>query len=254
MTPQPVGVAKGVWIAGAAARTSCGSTSIALELTGASGGPGGCPARAPASASRVPVAAGLCVCAVQASAQVAGKDWQALMDQHAVLMRQGQYQRSADVAQKALVIAEKRFGKQHLDVALTLTNLAISYHALGRYRDALPLCQRVLTIYEKVYGQEHPYTAQGLENLAEVYSRLAQHHDALPLRLRALKIRENSFGSEHVATARSMNDLAATYSYLADYEKALPLQQRALVVRQSLLDPDHPDTAQSLNNLELIRK
>jgi hypothetical protein len=55
-----------------------------------------------------------------------------------------------------LVIREKGLGRDHPDVAQSLTSLAVLHRSQGRYADAEPLYQRSLAIYEKVLGRNHP--------------------------------------------------------------------------------------------------
>ena len=57
---------------------------------------------------------------------------------------------------RSLAIWEKALGREHPDVAKSLSNLALLYQSRGRYADAEPLYQRSLAIYEKVLGRNHP--------------------------------------------------------------------------------------------------
>lgn len=112
------------------------------------------------------IAAVLCMSAFHVFAQAAGKDWQALMDQHADAMKQGQYENGLNLAQKALALAETRLGPVHVEVALSLRMLVNTYSTLAQYEKALSAQQRVLAIRETIFGPEHPDTAEALQDLA----------------------------------------------------------------------------------------
>ena len=83
------------------------------------------------------------------------------------LYENGHYQEAILLAERALRIAEKRLGPEHLYTATALNNLSELYRATGAYGKGEPLVQQALTIYEKVLGSEHPHTASALNNLPE---------------------------------------------------------------------------------------
>lgn len=159
--------------------------------------------------------------------------------------------------EEMLQILETELGPEHLDIAITLDNLAGLYENLGDYEKALLLCQRAFEINEKVLGPEHPDVAITLNNLAGLYRQMGDYEKALPLYQRALEISEEEHGSEHpddpfyraAVIATTLDNLAGLYYQMGDYEKALPLFQRALKIRENMLDLKHPDVANSLNNI-----
>ena len=59
------------------------------------------------------------------------------------------------VYERALAIDEKHFGKDHVQVAITMNNLAIVFKYLGHYEDARCLYERALAINEKHFGKDH---------------------------------------------------------------------------------------------------
>ena len=191
----------------------------------------------------------LCMYSAPNFALDAGKEWQTLMDEYAVLIQQIQYERALEVAQKALALAESDPDKYHKKLAWSLNRVAFTYGRLALYDKALPLQQRALAIREKTFGPSHQDTASALSDLGGTYTNLAQYDKALPLQLRALAISEKVLGPDHSKTATTLNSLAFTYGRLALYDKALSLQQRALAIREKVLGPEHSETATSLNNL-----
>ncbi len=67
--------------------------------------------------------------------QAAGSEWDTLNQEAMELYRTGRYDRGVLVAKKALEVAEKNVGPNHLDVATSLNNLALLYYT---QRTALP--------------------------------------------------------------------------------------------------------------------
>ena len=60
-------------------------------------------------------------------------------------------------------------GKEGLEYATALNNLAMIYENTGRYDEAEPLFDQALSIHRRVLGADHPATAGSLNNLAELY-------------------------------------------------------------------------------------
>ena len=168
------------------------------------------------------------------------------------LYQQGRYSEAINFLEEELTVAERIFGRDDPDVALSLNNLAVLYDDLGDYAKAEPLYQRSLEIREKALGSDHPGVAESLSNLAALYFTIGDYSKAEPLYQRSLEIREKTLGSDHPDVATSLDNLAVLYDDLGDYAKAEPLYQRALEIREMVLGPDHLGVAASLNYLALL--
>ncbi|MEV7007206.1 FxSxx-COOH system tetratricopeptide repeat protein [Streptosporangium sp. NPDC051022] len=162
---------------------------------------------------------------------------------------QAQHQRAHDFASRALAITEAAYGPDHPDVAIHLSNLATSFHALGRVSEAVLLEQRALAIAEVAHGPHHPDVATCLGNLAAGLRDLGRVGEAVPLAERALAIAEAAHGPDHPTVAIRLGNLAAIFSSLGRVGEAVPLEQRALAIAEAAHGPDHPDVATRLNNL-----
>jgi CHAT domain-containing protein/tetratricopeptide (TPR) repeat protein len=167
---------------------------------------------------------------------------------------QGRYTDAESLYQRSLAIREKALGRDHPDVANSLSNLALLYGRQERYTDAEPLYQRSLAIREKALGRDHPSVAISLNNLAALYQDQGRYADAEPLYQRALAITETALGRVHPNVATALNNLANLYHNQGRYADAEPLYKRALAIDEKALGRDHPAVALSLNNLaELYR-
>lgn len=99
--------------------------------------------------------------------------------QIAQLKAGGKYAQAVPLAQKALVLAEKK-GADSPDVAKALDTLADLYEAQKQYAAAEPLLKRSLAIREKTPGQ--PDVAAARERLAVAYDQMGRAADAKTLR------------------------------------------------------------------------
>ena len=78
-----------------------------------------------------------------------------------------------------------------LDVAQSLNNLALLYHAQGRYAEAEPFYQRSLAILEKAFVPEYPHVAASLENYANLLRETEREDKAEEMEARAKAIQAN---------------------------------------------------------------
>jgi len=67
--------------------------------------------------------------------------------------------------ERALRIKEREYGPDHVEVAITLTNLGNAWRELRRPDKARDLHERALRIEEPEYGPDHVEVARTLTNL-----------------------------------------------------------------------------------------
>jgi tetratricopeptide (TPR) repeat protein len=85
-----------------------------------------------------------------------------------------QYAKAEPLYLRGLQIREAQLGKDHLDVAYSLLNLAVLYEMMGQYPKAEPLHLRSLQIREAKLGKDHPLVALSLHNLGTLSEATAQ--------------------------------------------------------------------------------
>jgi len=113
-------------------------------------------------------------------------------DQYEALHEQGKYQEALPFAQKAVRLAETKFGKESGDTSVYLSNLGSLYATLGDYDKAEPLYERALEIIEKALGPDHPSVATSVGNLGTLYINLGDYDKqsrCLSVRWRLMKRR-----------------------------------------------------------------
>ena len=150
---------------------------------------------------------------------------------------------------KVLVIKDKHYGEQSLEVAETLNVLAIAYRKLGDFRTQKDLLERALKIQESQYlSHEMGVT---LNNLGNAYSCLEDYGKAKEVYERVLKIKEQTFGKRHFEVAATLNNLGKTHRELKDYEKSKEVLERALEVKEQHYGKSHFEVANTLLILAL---
>ncbi len=168
------------------------------------------------------------------------------------LARRADYYEAIPIRQRIFELTERRYGKNHVYTATSLSNLAVLLDNTGHYEEAEPLFRRAIAICEQQLGHHHPDTASSLSNLAGLLHHTGRYEEAEPLFRRALAIREQQLGHHHPDTASSLNNLASVLHSTGRYEEAEPLYRRALAIREQHLGHHHPDTATSLGNLAVL--
>jgi tetratricopeptide (TPR) repeat protein/CHAT domain-containing protein len=161
---------------------------------------------------------------------------------------QGKYREALETGERVLRIRENVLGKEHLEVAQALQNIAILYDRAGELRRAEEFHLQSLKILEKI-GPNHPTTASTLEGLARVYRQTGRQSLALPLLQRSLKINEDRFGPQHLTTSRTLNNLAVLHDSMQNFKLAESLYLRVVSIRERLSGPEDPGIATPLLNL-----
>lgn len=170
------------------------------------------------------------------------------------LQVQKNYGQATAVAREALSIAEREYGPDHPNVAVSLNKLALLYDTQGQYQQAEPLFKRALAIREQAFGPEHPAVATSLYNLASLYNTQGKYVQADPLYKRSLAITEKTLGKDHLDVAATLNDLATLNFNMGYYDQAESLYKRSLAIVERALGPDHLYVATSVNNLAELHR
>jgi CHAT domain-containing protein/tetratricopeptide (TPR) repeat protein len=176
----------------------------------------------------------------------------ALLGQVAALHQAGKSREAIGLAERALQIAERRYGADD-PATITIVNALGSLHyAAGDYARAAQWHQRALTAVEQAVGAEHPMALSVANNLANAQQALGQLAPAQALLERVLAAREKLLGADHPDTATSLNNLASVRLAQGYAQEALPLLQRALKIREKTVGAEHADTASVVNNLGAV--
>lgn len=90
-------------------------------------------------------------------------------------LSRGRLDEAEGLYKQALAVRERTLGRDHIDVARSLDNLASVYRRQGKQRQAEPLLRRALAIRQRVLGANHPEVARSRENLASLMREHAKN-------------------------------------------------------------------------------
>ena len=135
------------------------------------------------------------------------KEARRLAAQSAELNEAGRHREALPLAARSLFICEEMLGSEHLEVALSLNNLAEIYRTLGRYKKAEPLYLRSRNIFVNALGPDHPRTATSFNNVASCLNAQGRYGEAEPLYRKALEINERVLGHDHPSTRTTRSNL-----------------------------------------------
>jgi len=172
-----------------------------------------------------------------------------LLGQGEILAGQGRYAEAEGLICRALEIKEKTFGRDSLEVTISLNNLACLHYSQGKLADAEAEHRRCLKIRELFLDPNHIDLAISLSNLAIVLIDLGKFAEAEGLIRRALEIKEKTFGCDSLEVTTTLNNLACLLHSQGKFAYAEAEHRRCLKIMEKFLEPTNPEVLTSLNNL-----
>ncbi len=151
--------------------------------------------------------------------------------------------------ERALKILENYYGKDHVQIAMALTNLGNTYGDLGDSSRQKELLEQALVILERHYGKEHVQMAITLTNLANAYGDLGNYKQQKKLLERALVIFEREYGKDHMQIAITLTNLGNACGDLGDSRRQKELLEHALAIFEREYGKDHVQVASALVSL-----
>jgi len=131
--------------------------------------------------------------------------------------------------EKALIIYEKIYGREHSKIATANTNLGVMYLKLQLYGDAVNHFETALSIWKKTYPNGHPNEALTLVNLGQTYFKMKNPATALTYFEKALAIYHKNYGNKHPDIASVLNERGSILLSEKKYTSALTDFQNALI-------------------------
>jgi tetratricopeptide (TPR) repeat protein/predicted Ser/Thr protein kinase len=162
---------------------------------------------------------------------------------------QGELPEVKALQERALALQIEALGPEHLHVASSLQNLALTLMKIGAFDEALAMNGRALALREAALGPEHSEVGRTLTVRASILRNLGRYPEALVLAQRALATMERNLGPEHPELGVFVTNLANLYLVMGRNDQVEALQRRGLAIREKAFGPEHPEVAASLNNL-----
>jgi serine/threonine protein kinase/tetratricopeptide (TPR) repeat protein len=145
---------------------------------------------------------------------------------------------------KSLAIREKVLGKDHPDVAESLSGLALAM-AVKQIGEAEQMARRSLSIREKALGANDPAVAESLSTLVEVTIDIGKPSEIESYLERAIAIRESSLGSSHPQYAESLINKGVFLDKRSQCQDAESPMRRAIPILEKAYGTDHPAVARA---------
>jgi CHAT domain-containing protein/Flp pilus assembly protein TadD len=123
---------------------------------------------------------------------------------------------------------EKLLGKNTVDYANMLNNLAALYIIMHKEDKVEDLLKRASSIYKSAFGENSPAYAKVNSDLGNFYRSNLKYEQAQPLLEQTLSIREQVLGKNHPLFAQSQEDLAILYWKNNSLEKAYALYHEVM--------------------------
>jgi tetratricopeptide (TPR) repeat protein len=150
--------------------------------------------------------------------------------------------------EKIVAVDEEVHGKDHLELAYSLSRLATNRLMLSKFDKAEEAFRRALDILTAKKGIDDPGVAKLMNNLAETYRRWKRMDKAEALYKGALEQKTKAHGPDHPSLASSLNDLGLVYNQQKKFAEARPLLARAVKLATQL-GPQHMTLGRCRHNM-----
>ena len=166
----------------------------------------------------------------------------------------GDYDKAEDNILKALASQEKQFGRQHIEVAKSLSQLAlIKFYKGDDRKEVEKLMQESLEIMGSRLGKDNPQYAEILKNVAVLYISEKKYDIAFSSLTQAETIWRTKTGTKGNINAASIYTLTGdVYYQLKNYPKAEEFYNRGKDLYNRFFSSNHPEYVKVLSKLAKV--
>lgn len=138
---------------------------------------------------------------------------------------QGKYSEAIRIFEKAINVAQDKFGYYHENTARALSNLSVTYQTMKMYKEAYEIEKQILDVHKEIKGERSNQVANDLRTIANLYKKAKMYEEAEDFYKKAIDIKEEIFGSG-TTTYNIEADLANLYIKQNKYSQADNLYKR----------------------------
>ncbi|MEX2232769.1 MAG: CHAT domain-containing tetratricopeptide repeat protein [Cyclobacteriaceae bacterium] len=166
----------------------------------------------------------------------------------------GDYDKAEENITKAIVSQENQFGRSHIEVAKSVSQLAlIKFHKGDNKNTVEKLMVEARDIMEKKLGNENPQYAEILKNVAVLYISQAKYDIAFSALTRAESIWRVKTGTKNNINAASIYTLTGdVYYQLKNYSKAREFYNKSKDLYEKFFSVNHPEYVKVLSKLSKV--
>ncbi len=147
----------------------------------------------------------------------------AFLQSAAAREKAGQFAEGEAMYEKALAIARKLRGADHLDCGLILARIGILNLTAKQYEKAAVRLAEALPIFRQHLAPENPQVTLVVHELAMSLAKSNRCAEAAKLDAENLHIRESSLGKTHFSTLLSLHNLGWDYAYQQRWPEAVAM-------------------------------
>jgi tetratricopeptide (TPR) repeat protein len=162
------------------------------------------------------------------------------------------YDFALSMYESGLQIEKEVFQPYHLNIAITLCNIAQIHKVKGNIEESLRLYGQVYVIQVASVGCADPIVAVTLSNIAFLQYQCHHYKSAYETYQEVLRIRRTAFGENDLHVAATLNSMGLVLYKLGEFEMALQNFMSSYEIRQNELGDSHSDVAVNLHNIATI--
>ena len=143
------------------------------------------------------------------------------------------YPQAQEYLEKSLFIL-KGLEESEIEVAITYSNLANVYLAMGQIDEAKVTVKKALDLFIGESGDSDVHYAGAVCTLGEIYFKEADYEKASALFREAMKLTERDYGTDNLSYAVLCENLALCLKELGDEEEALSFDNKASDIKERI--------------------
>jgi CHAT domain-containing protein/tetratricopeptide (TPR) repeat protein len=165
------------------------------------------------------------------------------------LFVEGDYEAAAGVIRRQLAVRREILGDDHIDVAISMDDLATVHCTVGDFAAAEPLLRQALLLNRRLLGADHPNLARAMNNLSTVIYWQGNHEAATTLCREALAMNRRLLGDNHPHVVTDLGNLGVLLGATGDLTGAEAASREAVARSRTVFGEQSPDLVGSLQNL-----
>lgn len=151
----------------------------------------------------------------------------------------GNYEKSYDYINQALLLSIEVFGENHSMVANMYNSIAFVCYNMGNIDKSLELFKKASTIVKNIEGRTL-YYGDTMHNIGYVLNIKGDNAQALDYLNTALDVRLSLLNPDNYLIADSYHCIGNVYVDMRDYDKAMEYYNKALQIRERVYEENHP--------------
>ena len=166
----------------------------------------------------------------------------------------GDYEKASQNLKAALAVQQAQFGKEHVDVAITTTKLAmVGYYEGDDTEEVEKMLREALDIFALKLGYKNPRYAETLEYIANNDIRANKTDEAFELLGKAREIWESRLGRRNNIKLAGIHESSGDiYYFRRNYNEARDEYEKARRLYKRTFSDEHPDYVKVLSKLSKV--